>query len=175
MTAAEYFAEQGRRVNPGNLMQHNNHAYTLAKLGRLAEAEAVFAACRSMIEKESGDKDDLHVYKATAGLIAWRHGDVEGGRRSYGEAVQYFEKTRDKQRLPIALGRWADEERRTGNFTEAAALLARAHVAAESKERTLQHVLLEHLDQSLKKALEPALVATSKQLMIVSSALRGGN
>ena len=167
MMEAEYFAERGRRANPENPMQHNNHAYALARLGLLAKAEEVFAVCRAMIAKEAGDKGELHVYKATAGLIAWRSGDIESGRASYREAVDHFEKSNDKQRLPIALARWADEERRAGNRAEAVALLARAQLAARSKERTLQHVLLEHLDQSLKKASELSGAAASKDAVVV--------
>lgn len=167
MVDAEYFADRGRRANPGNPMQHNNHAYALAKLGRVAKAEEVFAVCYVMIAKEAGDKGELHVYKATAGLIAWRKGDIEVGRRSYREAAEYFDKSSDKRRLAHALGRWADEERRTENFTEATTLLARARLVAKSKERSFEHVLLERVDQSLKKALERPAAAFSKQVVVV--------
>jgi len=151
MEEASFFARHGVLANPGNPMQHNNYAFALAQLGRVTEAEEAFETCATAITKNVGNASDLHVFKATAGLIAWRKQDQDGGRRGYREAADHFEKNNEKQRLAICLARWAGEEIRAGNKAEAPKLLAKARAVTASKERTLIHVLLDHVDNLIKK------------------------
>jgi tetratricopeptide (TPR) repeat protein len=169
MEEAIFFARHGVLSNPGNAMQHNNYAFALALLGRVPEAEEAFAACATAITQNSGDTSDLHVFKATAGLIAWRKHDQDGGRHGYREAAEYFEKENNKQRLAICLARWAGEELREGNKAEAPKLLAKARAVTTSKERTLIHVLLDHVDNLIKKpaAALTSPTPTTKSLIIV--------
>jgi len=158
MEEAAFFAHRGVRANPGNAIQHNNYAFALAQLGQVSDAEKAFEVCAAAIAKNSGDESDLHVFKATAGLIAWRNHDLEGGRRGYREAADYFEKNNIKLRLAICLARWAAEEHRSGNKAEAPKLLERARTTAKSNVRGLIHVLLDHTDVLVKK---PSGVPTS--------------
>lgn len=169
MESALFFAERGQRSNPGQPMQHNNYAFALAKLGRIAEAEEAFAVCRSLLAKEEGDPGERHVYKATAALIAWRAGDVEGGRRGYREAAEYFEKSGQRPRLAVALWRWAEEEVRAGNIAEAGKLLERAKGTLKPKERTLHHVAVDKFEEMLKGAVQSALPQTPATLVSASA------
>ncbi len=171
MEQAAFFARHGVRANPGNPMQHNNYAFALAQLGRVPEAEKAFAACAAAIAKNSGDASDLHVFKATAGLIAWRNHDLEGGRSGYREAADYFEKNNIKQRLAICLARWAAEEHRSGNKAEAPKLLERARAAVKSNDRALIHVLLDHIDLLVKKPVgaPTSSAATTKSVITFPS------
>lgn len=158
METATFFAGHGVRSNPGNSMQHNNYAFALAQMGRVKDAEEAFATCAMAITKTAGDASDLHVFKATAGLIAWRKHDQDAGRRGYHEAANYFETNNYKQRLAVCLARWAGEEIRAGNKAEAPKLLAKARAVTSSKSSKLIHVLLDHVDNLIKK---PAAALTS--------------
>lgn len=160
MESARFFAEHGQRANPGEPMQHNNHAFALAKLGRLKEAEENFAVCRAVLAKEEGDAAERSVYRATAALIAWRGGDIEGGRRGYQEAAAHFEKSGQKPHLAVALWRWAEEEIRAGNVAEANILLERAKGTLKPHERTLQHVAVDRFTEMVKDAVEAAVPVT---------------
>jgi tetratricopeptide (TPR) repeat protein len=169
MEAAALFARHGVLANPVNTIQHNNYAFALAQLGRVREAEKAFAACAVAIARNSGEASDLHIYKATAGLIAWRNHDLEGGRHGYREAADYFEKNNEKLRLAECLARWAVEELRAGDQAAAPKLLARAQVIAKSNERTLTHVLLDQVDSLVKKPVAALTSPTSTTTSVIIS------
>jgi len=149
MNAAYEFAEKGYQANPGKPMQHNNLAFTLAHLGVLDRAEAVFVTCRTAIARQDGEARDRAVYRATEGLLAFRRGQIDAGRQGYGDAVKYFEAHGERVRRAVALARWADEEARAGNCEEAMGILARSLLVGQSDERTILTLLLENIERSI--------------------------
>ena len=158
MRAAESFAEAGFRANPGDPMQHNNFAFTLVHNGHLSRAEAVFASCRMVLARHEGHASDRAVFRATEGLLAFRVGDVDGGRRGYGDAAKFFESNGDSVRLSVALARWAAEEARIGYGDQAIALYSRALVVGLSEDRQLLKRLLEQLGEEIAPQRRPIVV-----------------
>jgi len=85
----------------------NNYAFALARIGRTEEAADKLRQCLHKASREEG-----LVITATVGLICFREGDVEGGRRLYDNAVNGFELLKDYRSAAIAKYYWAVEEKR---------------------------------------------------------------
>ncbi|HZC23618.1 MAG TPA: hypothetical protein VE866_09790 [Candidatus Binatia bacterium] len=168
MNAAFEFAEKGYQANPGNPMQHNNFAFTLAHLGVLDRAELVFDACRGAILRQEGEARDRAVYRATEGLLAFRRGQIEAGRQGYRDAVTYFERHGERIRHSIALARWANEEARVGYFAEAVRLFAQSLETGRTDERTMLTLLLENIRRAIdRQKARSAGAAKSPDAMVV--------
>ena len=78
------FTVDGLKLHPGNVTLLNNHAFALAHLDRLSEAE------RTLNRLSKGDDKTVLVAKANKGLIAMRMGDHDRGRTLYKAAMNKF-------------------------------------------------------------------------------------
>ena len=79
-----WFARRGLVANPGDMRLLNNLVVALASAGNIEEARSRFAK----IPRESSQGELTSTLKATEGLLRFREGDVDGGRRSYLEAME---------------------------------------------------------------------------------------
>jgi len=146
--AGAEIARAGLRANPGEFLLTNNLAFCLISQGDtngLEEGRRVLAS----IDAATLDRDQRSTYLATTGLLAFRSGDVEGGRKRYERSI---ESTRDRHAAGIALVMLAREEIRA-RTPLAIRLLQRAKEASESNDvhpdlrRWLRH-LPESIDRS---------------------------
>lgn len=94
-------------VQQNSALAVNNYAFSLARVGRTEEAANKL---NQWINKASSE--EKLVFTATMGLICFREGDVEGGRRLYNIAVNGFELLKDYRSASIAKYYWAVEEKR---------------------------------------------------------------
>ncbi|WP_033069389.1 hypothetical protein [Thalassospira australica] len=78
------FCDQGLISNPRSLILLNNKALSLARSGQLPEATRVLARAMSLYSSAHEDPF-LH---ATQGLIAFRSGDIEEGRKLYTSSIE---------------------------------------------------------------------------------------
>ncbi|WP_407939158.1 hypothetical protein [Microbacterium mangrovi] len=113
-------------MNPGDGALRNNAAFAAAQLGRLDEAEQYLAGIGLL-----DNPDEAHTVEATRGLIAFRRGDVEAGRRLYGRARDGFVESKSAQQAVMAVLHWALEEVRISPQS----LLALLEPARESVQR----------------------------------------
>lgn len=81
---AEELAREGLSANADETYLHNNLAVALAYQGKLAKAEESWKLAR---RRARGD-DEEGTLSATAGLLHYRRGDVEAGRREYMAAIE---------------------------------------------------------------------------------------
>jgi tetratricopeptide (TPR) repeat protein len=84
----------GLRSNPDDLILLNNLAVCRMELGELEEAEATLSLLK---QEEIATKMDV-TYKATFGMLEFRKGNHEEGRKLYLEAIEYAKNTGDKER-----------------------------------------------------------------------------
>jgi len=94
-------------VQQNSTLAVNNYAFSLARVGRTKEATDKLD---QWIDKASGD--EKLVITATMGLICFRKGDVDGGRRLYNTAINGFEISKNHRSAAIAKYYWALEEKR---------------------------------------------------------------
>ena len=92
--------------SPSSFGLRNNLAFALASSGRLEEAKEEMGATAGLELKSSEEG----VCWATKGLLAFRTGDHEEGRRLYRRAEQHFSALRDRSRLAMAKVFHAREE-----------------------------------------------------------------
>ena len=85
----------------------NNYAFALARIG--CTEEAAVALHKGLQE---ASREEKLVITATMGLICFREGDVEGGRKLYDSAVKGFELLQYYRSAAIATYYWAVEEKR---------------------------------------------------------------
>ena len=126
------FINLGFLSNPDDFILKNNLAFSLAQDGNVREANKVFNA----VNPQKLSRSDRIVFLATSGLIKFRDGDAESGRRLYQVAIAEAEKQRDSReamaRLYLAL-----EEIRS-NSNNAAQL---RHEALSVAKRYDDHVI----------------------------------
>ena len=103
---SEALARQGLIMHPKDLFLLNNLSVALAYMGRVSEAIQEF----EKIDKEEANGEYKATYLATMGLIKFRDGSVEEGRRLYREAVDEAKKGNDIQIANWALLHFAREE-----------------------------------------------------------------
>ena len=89
----------------------NNYACSLARRGEVAVAAQALQKVnfRDLSEREK------FIFCATQGLISFRTGDVEQGRKLYSMAIWEFEQINDPRSAAIATYFWAVEEKRIGS------------------------------------------------------------
>ena len=103
---SEQFAREGLIANPSDFSLLNNLTFALIKLGNLAEAkEALSRASRLQLSVRH-----QAVLQATQGLLAFRTGDVTGGRQLYADARAKARKVQDRRLLALASAFHAIEE-----------------------------------------------------------------
>ena len=92
------FAEQGLRANPRDAVLLNNLAFCKAARGDVAEAKRHLAEV-----PDSSDRADSPTLIATRGLVSFRDGDPETGRRLYLEAIAAMRNPVDVLRAELML------------------------------------------------------------------------
>lgn len=114
------FSHAGFIANPDDPVIGNNYAVSLAKLGRSADARAVFnhAFRRGRIAGPL-----RATVSATDGLIAYREGQVEVARNNYNVAKAYFSSEGQDKDFILASIYQLEEEYRLGFGAEAVAML----------------------------------------------------
>ena len=103
---SEALARQGLIMHPKDFFLLNNLSVALAYMGRVSEAIQEF----EKIDKEEANGEYKATYLATMGLIKFRDGSVEEGRRLYREAVDEAKKKNDIEIANWALLHFAREE-----------------------------------------------------------------
>lgn len=132
-------AQSGLVANSGEFSLLNNLAFAC---GRLCEIETARASM-AKISKSQLEDEKLPVFLATSGLVEYRSGNVEAGRRYYGMAVEELEsrlneskpqfKDYDKTAFAVAVMNWATEESRIGGtydptlYMKAKSFLEKSH------------------------------------------------
>jgi tetratricopeptide (TPR) repeat protein len=119
------------RANPGEFLLSNNLAFCLLKLDRVQEAGDTLQP----VSTDNLDADQRATYMATLGLLYFRAGDADRGRRLY---LQAIERSRGQNHRALAKINLAVEEYRVGNFDEAEKLIDEvlASVPIEDPELT---------------------------------------
>ncbi len=90
-----------------NSLAMNNYAFALARIGRTKEAAEILSKGRHTASAEV-----KLACIATMGLICFREGDVEGGRKLYATAANGFKLLEDHRSAAVATYFWAVEEKR---------------------------------------------------------------
>lgn len=104
--AAISFADRGLRANPNHPALLNNKLVSLASIGRIDEALVILrllAQCRY-------DPDFRVHYLAAQGIIAFRSGHIDDGRRYYSEAVQAAHDSDNSDSAFLACAYWLEQE-----------------------------------------------------------------
>lgn len=104
-TAAR-FARHGLLTHPHDFTLLNNLAVSLANLGQVNEALQIFET----IDPADAEALDKPTYFATKGLIQFRLGLLDEGRRLYRAAISEADSTKDTQAAVWALLHFAREE-----------------------------------------------------------------
>jgi len=104
----------------------NNYAFALTRVGRTKEAVDTLAQCNL----DRADPEDRLAIIATTGLIYFREGNIEVGRRLYNSAVIGLEQLERFDSAAIAKYYWAVEEKRI-NSENAKARIQEAKRAIE--------------------------------------------
>lgn len=124
------FVEAALLANPENATLHNNHAFSLASLDRLEEAGEALNRASQLTEKSWSDP----ILTATRGLILFRQGDTDTGRRLYQEAIKGAVIDKAGSTAELALIHWLNEEIRSG-MTGKDELVSTLHNYFSDRER----------------------------------------
>jgi len=127
------FCEVGLQANPKDYMLRNNLVFALASSGRVAEARKALDALDSQIQNSELEDDWGITIEATRGLVAFREGDVEKGRRAYERVIRV---ARERSLRAVAAIIRAREElaARTALAADAVRDARRLSEAAKSEE-----------------------------------------
>lgn len=106
-TSSVQMAQFGLSANPNDPGLLNNEALAHVELGEIEVAIEILLKCRKM--NLSGR--DRAVLNATEGLLLFRAGMTDDGRRRYKSTISYFEKLRDDSSASHAALRLAFEEK----------------------------------------------------------------
>lgn len=144
----ERIARFGLKMNPEDWGLKNNLAVALAEQDRLVEASTVFDA----MSEPAISHENYPVHCATAGLLAYRIGDIESGRALYQRAMDELSRTKNRTSQLVLTIYQSLEELRLANTVEARKLLARLPASARStqdKEGLFSKVLEIELGRTL--------------------------
>jgi tetratricopeptide (TPR) repeat protein len=100
------FAKIGLISSPNDVSLKNNLAFSLASLGDIEAARRVL---REILDSEATESQK-NTLMATRGLIEFRDGNMQEGRRLYSAAAEYFKRQKDYRSEVIAVFFWAREE-----------------------------------------------------------------
>jgi tetratricopeptide (TPR) repeat protein len=117
----------------------NNYAFSLAKIGRTADA----ARELDKVNMTGATARETFVLTATMGLICFRSGYFEEGRKLYADAVGGFESLEDYPSAAMATYHWAVEEKRIGSQNAESKI-------REAKKRIERHKVFEFEDLAKK-------------------------
>ena len=88
----ERIIKRSLRTNPNDALLLNNLAFTYASAGRIKDAQEVMTRIGN-VEPDSRSDGSVEVtIKATQGLLAFRMGDHDRGRKLYAEAIEESKK-----------------------------------------------------------------------------------
>lgn len=118
---AEKLARFGLRLNPNEWGLRNNLVVALAEQNRVPDAAAEFS---TLNEPPAGD-DKFATYLATSGLLAYRSGDVEGGRLLYQRAMDDLMATKNRPGQVLLTLFQCLEEIRINDFSQVQVLRER--------------------------------------------------
>lgn len=107
--AAVEAGKVGLLANPGSAALLNSSAFAFANLGQLDRATDALDA----VDLSGEDETQKAVITATRGLIAFRRGDFDSGRRLYRDAISTFKRVPRRDYVALALLFLAREELRT--------------------------------------------------------------
>jgi tetratricopeptide (TPR) repeat protein len=107
--AAREIAVAGLKSNPSDSMLLNNLAVCLMELGRIGEAEAVLGHLRA----EDRTSNSENTFRATFGMLEFRKGNVNEGRKLYDQAIERASALGDKADAVRALFHLLFEEIRS--------------------------------------------------------------
>ena len=100
-------AEDGLSANPGDPILLNNKALALVEIGELKEAIKILMDCRNM----NVDGRNRAVLNATEGMLFFRAGRADEGRRRYKSTISYFTQLRESSTAAHAALMLAYEEK----------------------------------------------------------------
>lgn len=106
---AEGILGRGLLSNPCDSGLLNNYAYVLILSGKIAEAERVLLYTEKLCQQ-----DDYIPLIATTGLLSYRIGDAETGRKLYTKAINASKSKNNSDLLYRAVLCYAREEKRCG-------------------------------------------------------------
>jgi len=151
---AKQAAEIGLVADPLDLSLRGNKAYSLAALGKLDEAEIEL----NLIE---GHRDDNYrpTNDATRGMVAFMRGDVERGRQLYEQALDSFEKRKEKEQVTDCLAFMA-RTMKSANAPGTDEVLKRAVERFKKEPSLAAAVILRGLEQEVKAVEQPELRKT---------------
>jgi Flp pilus assembly protein TadD len=122
-------ARQGLVANPADALLRNNLVFALACDGRIGEAQGELAALNAVAQ----DCSAAATITATRGLVAFRAGDIESGRRLYGTSIEQFRARRENDVAALATVFWAREEARAKTPFAPVALRAAYEIGQQSE------------------------------------------
>ncbi len=111
---SERLARFGLRLNPDEWGLRNNLVVALAEQNRVQDASAEF----STLNAPSAADDKFATYLATSGLLAYRSGDVEGGRLLYQRAMDDLMARKNRHGQVLLTLFQCLEETRISNFSQ---------------------------------------------------------
>jgi Tfp pilus assembly protein PilF len=139
-------AKIGLLANPTDPTLTNNYIFCLANCGKLHEAEQVFAKIavpQRFAEFEGSNRPSI---LATAGLLAYRRGDIERGRELYKKAITEAEAAHLPKHSAVAAIYFAMEELRAMSATATESYNLASIVSKGVFDKDVQ-LLLKHLDE----------------------------
>jgi tetratricopeptide (TPR) repeat protein len=131
------FARRGLIANPDEPILRNNLAFAQARMGDVEDAARTLA----QIDRAKLDEDTSATVTATEGLVAFRSGRAEEGRKLYLDAIQRTRRAANKALAHVML---ATEELRTSLAT-APETVALARQAADKGLPGEERLWLDHL------------------------------
>jgi hypothetical protein len=143
---AEELANFGLVTNPNDPGFHIGLAFSYASTGRRDEAYSEL----SKIELSESEDWVGAAIEANYGLLAFRGGYAESGRKRYGMAVQKADLIKDKRTKLTALVYWATEELALPD-SNSVSLLAEALEANKAASGYFNSFLLQRLTERISK------------------------
>jgi tetratricopeptide (TPR) repeat protein len=148
--------QAGLLANPHNSILLNNLSFSLASLGRLKEA----AAWLKRIDRPSLSSESTISVNATAGLIAYRAGDSEMGRRLYKSAISTAELIGERRLEAKATVFFALEELRAESESATGIAERALHLASEFQDSDFD-LLRGRLERSIRERRGRGQIASS--------------
>lgn len=142
---AEEIADLGLRANPGNGCLLNNYAYALLEQDRIEDA-------KQALDRITTGTSDSNAADATRGMLAFRTGDPETGRRLYEVGISEFRSAKRPELRALASVMLAREEVRAGTPNAQQALQRAERLAGGDSTTAVKEWLAD-----VKRSAEPAV------------------
>jgi tetratricopeptide (TPR) repeat protein len=127
--------EFGQLANPNDYLLLNNGTVSLAKLGRIQEAQFAF---NKIEDRAQGANPDPTIV-ATKGLIQFRLGEIQDGRKLYEESISLAHKAKNHDLAFRAASHWLIEEleAKAVSKQEANKLISTLDLQSEDKKKKI--------------------------------------